>query len=192
MAYVYCLSTECGPDKKQAESLAAHFEDYRINLATGHESRCSVGLVADERGNWWADIYPDHITRANGASLKDAIEVSEVGFHLYTRLKTATPFRFALFGCEVMQFRQYCELADDIIVRHDGTRCFDSSSAFDGLVLSKAVWESLGKPIAFWPFAEQYLWRLYHGLQHQVAGDDTEYGQRLRKLRDGLYPKWQP
>jgi len=190
MAYVYSLSTECGPDKSKAELFASHFLDLSFELVTGHVSRCSVAVHPDEEHNWWVDVYPDHITRTGGSSLQDAIEVSEVGFRLYGRLRSAPQFRYSLFGCEVSEFRLYSELADEISVRRDGSRQFDNSSAYDGLVLNLEVWESLGRPIAFFPFADNYRWRLYPGLEHSVIYDDTDYGRLLEKLQADLYPNY--
>jgi hypothetical protein len=97
-----------------------------------------------------------------------------------------------MFGCEVEEFRLYSQLADDVATYRDGRTEFNNHPAFSGLVLSREVWEELGKPIAFFPFASNYVWRLYGGEEHSVILDDADYGRLLRGLRDELYPKFVP
>jgi hypothetical protein len=189
MAWVYSLSSECGPDKTRAEAFARHFEGLSFGLATGKTSACSAVVHSDEETNWWVHVCPNNVTRSGGSSLTDAIEISEIGFRLYKHLKSAPPFRFALFGCEVEEFRLYSELADDVAIYRDGRTEFNNSPAFNGLVLSRDAWETLGKPIAFFPFAGNYRWRPYGGKEHSVILDDEEYGRLLRGLQDELYPK---
>ena len=192
MAWVYSLSAECGSDKNQAEIFAKHFEDLSFELVTGKTSVCSVEIHADEENNWWASIFPSNITRSNGCSLTDAVEISEVGFCLYKQLKSSPQFRFALFGCEVEEFRLYSQLVDDVATYRDGRIEFNNHSVFKGLVLSLEIWEELGKPIAFFSFTDNYRWRVYEGKEHCVVFYDEEYGGRLRKLWNELYPKFMP
>src|SRR4051794_37232065 len=135
MAWIYSLSAECGPDKNQAEIFARHFNGLSFELITGKTSVCSVRIHSDEENNWWVDVFPNNVTRSGGSSLTDAIEISELGFGLYKHLKSAPPFRFALFGCEVEEFRLYSHLAYDVATYPDGRREFDNNSAFSGLVL---------------------------------------------------------
>lgn len=190
MAWLYCLSTECGADKNRAEVFAKHFEGLSFELITGKTSMCSVAIHSDEENNWWVDVVPNNITGSCGSSLNDAIEVSELGFRLYKHLKLAPQFRFALFGCEVEEFRLYSELANDVATYRDGRTEFNNHPGFSGLVLSHELWEELGKPIAFPPFTDKYRWRPYAGQDHSVIFDNEDYGRLLYKLRDELYPKY--
>jgi hypothetical protein len=189
MAWNYSLSAECGPDRSRATALAKHFEGLSFQLVTGKASVCSATVGLDDEHDWWVDIFPDSITQSNGSSLTDAIEVSEVGFRLYKRLRSAPQFRFALFGCEVQQFRLHSQLLDSVAVYGDGHKEFDRHPAFDGLVLSDEIWEELEQPIAFVRFADGYRWRLYGGKEHAVVLDDAHYGRLLRGLRNELYPE---
>ena len=190
MAWVYSLSAECGSDKNQAEIFAEHFKDLSFELLTGKTSVCSVNVHSNAESNWWAAIFPDNITRSDSSGLTDAIEISEVGFRLYKHLKSAPQFRFALFGCEVEEFRLHSELANDVAVYRDGRIQFNNHSAFDGLVLSLEIWEELGKPVAFFHFMGNYRWRLYKGKDHSVISDDEKHGRRLKELQNELYPKF--
>lgn len=192
MAWLYSLTAECGPDKNQAEAFARYFEGLSFGLVTGKTSACSIGIHSDDENNWWVDVFPDNVTRSCGSSLTDAIEISEVGFRLYKHLKSAPRFRFALFGCEVEEFRLYSQLADDVATYRDGRTEFNNHPAFSGLILSLEIWEELGKPIAFPPFGDNHRWRIYGGEEHSVISDDEDYGRLLRKLRDELYPKFAP
>jgi hypothetical protein len=192
MAWIYSLSAECGPDKGQAELFADHFEGLSFELVTGNTSVCSVGVHPDGENNWWAGVFPSNITRSDGSGLRDAIEISEVGFRLYKHLESAPRFRFALFGCEVEEFRLYSRLADDVAIYRDGRTEFNNHPAFSGLVLSTEIWEGLGKPTAFFPFGDNYRWRLYGGKEHSVISDQEEHGKLLRRLRDELYPRFTP
>jgi len=54
--------------------------------------------------------------------------MSALGEQLYTRLRTAAPFRYAIVGVEADDFRSYYELDNDIL-----------RLAFDGLVLNQAL-----------------------------------------------------
>lgn len=189
MAWIYSLSAECGPDRALADAVAAHFEGLSFELVTGKTSQCTITVHLDKESNWWADVFPDNLTRSGGSSLTDAIEISEVGFRLYKHLKAAPSFRFALFGCEVEEFRLFSELAEHVVTYGDGLKVFDRDPAFNGLVLRYDVWADLGRPIAFFPFAENYCWHLYEGKEHSVVLDDEDHGRLLRRLRSELYPK---
>ncbi len=78
--------------------------------------------------------------------------MTELGILLYQRLQTAPPFRYALVGVEVDEFRTYNELLSEA-----------PAPNFPGLVLAEMVWQSLGALPLFSPFSPGYVWQPYEG-----------------------------
>jgi hypothetical protein len=147
MAYLFSLVAECGPQKGAAEAVAHHFSDLTVTLADGSHFPCDAGAFQD-RGNWWAGVSPKGVSRSGIRHQQDERELTEVGFVLYERLRSAPAFRYALVGIEVDGFRSFEELDDDVVTLD-----------FSGLVLSDAAWQHLGSPGIFIPFAFGYHWR---------------------------------
>ncbi|WP_227498589.1 hypothetical protein [Synechococcus sp. PCC 7336] len=81
-----------------------------------------------------------------------AYQMTELGILLYQRLQSAPPFRYALVGLEVDEFRTYSESISEATV-----------PSFPGLVLAEMVWRSLGASILFRPFSPGYVWQPYEG-----------------------------
>jgi hypothetical protein len=147
MAWLFSLSTECGTQKEAAEAVARHFSGFTAALADGSRFRCE-GDVGQADGAWWAVVYPEGVSRGGIGSPQDLRELTEVGLVLYERLRSAPPFRFALVGVEVYAFRRFEELDDDLV-----------NWDYSGVVLAEAVWQQLGSPSIYVPFAPGYRWR---------------------------------
>ena len=147
MAWLFSLSAECGPNKHDAESVAAHFNDYNSALDDGSRYPCTSD-VSEIDGTWWANCYPEGVSIAGVGNKKDERVMTAVGFSLYEWLMTAPPYRFAIVGVEVEGFREYDEIDSDV-----------TELDFSGLVLSDAIWRRLGAPAMFVPFASGYHWR---------------------------------
>jgi len=88
------------------------------------------------------------VSRSGIRNEQDARQISEIALALYDRLRTAPPYRYALIGVEVDEFRRFGELDDDVV-----------KLDFNGLVLADTVWERLGSPGIFVPFVPGYHWR---------------------------------
>lgn len=147
MAWIFSLSAECGPQKETAEAVARHFDGLTVTLADESHFRCGAGIFHDGE-NWWAWAIPDGVTRSGIQDEKDGRQLTEIGLALYSHLRSAPPFRYALVGVEVDEFRCFNELDGDIVTLD-----------FNGLVLSEAVWQHLGSPSIFVPFEPGFRWR---------------------------------
>jgi hypothetical protein len=148
MAWLFSLSAECGPQKERAEALADHFRGLTITIADGSSYPCVGDTFQDADNNWWGRICPDGVTTNGINSVEEQRQLTEIGFALYERLRSAPAFRYALVGIGVDGIREFSELDDDVVTLD-----------FNGLVLSDAVWQHLGSPGIFVPFAPGYRWR---------------------------------
>jgi hypothetical protein len=147
MAWIFSLSVECGTQKEAAEAVAQHFRGLTVTLAHASEFPCGASTFCDDEG-WWACICPEGVSRSGIRHEQDAQQMTEIGFVLYERLRSAPPYRYALVGVEVDGFRYFRELDDDVVV-----------CDFNGLVLADAVWQHVGSPGIFVPFTPGYRWR---------------------------------
>jgi hypothetical protein len=147
MAWPFSLSAECGPQQEAAQAVCQHFEGLIVTISDGSSYPCEVSTFRDEE-NWWACIFPDGVTRTGIGSQEERRQLTEIGFALYERLRSAPAFRYALVGVEACEFRYFKELDDDVVTLD-----------FNGLVLSEWVWQRLGSPSIFVPFSPGYRWR---------------------------------
>jgi hypothetical protein len=141
MALLFGLSAECGPAEADATALAEHFAPW------------GARTFADPTGNWWCHVVPDGVPTTGIASEQDAAAMTTLGHALYDRLRSAPPsYRYALAGVEADEFRRYAELREE-----------PDPGQFPGLVLADPLWEALGRPDGFVPFAAGYRWIPYAG-----------------------------
>lgn len=152
MSWVFELSAECGEMREAAEAFAQHFSGLCWRLSDGLESCCYTGLREDNEGNWWVGVFPNGISRSGVCSERAAQQMTEVGNHLYERLRSAPPFRYAIVGVESADFISYAEFDQDIV-----------KLPWDGLVVCQEAWDKMGQPDVFIPFAPGYYWRPYIG-----------------------------
>jgi hypothetical protein len=153
MAWIFSLSAECGPKKEAADIVAAHFDGWVIARADASRFPCLTHTFQDGEA-WWVMVCFNGISTSGIRHDQDEQEMTELSVGLYERLRSAPPFRFALVGIEVDSFRSFNEL-DNNVVELD----------FSGLVVSEAVWEHLGSPGIFVPFAAGYRWRPFTRLR---------------------------
>lgn len=93
-------------------------------------------------------ICPEGVSRSGIVSDDDALQMNAIARDLYASLRSAPSFRYALVGVEVDSFRTESELDDDLVSR-----------GIDGLVISDAIWDRLGRPERFVRFRPGYYWR---------------------------------
>ena len=117
-------------------------------------------------------------------NLRDTADMTECGLALYRKLLDAPPFRYALAGLEVDDFRFWKELQEDIDVLPDGKRKF--LYVFNGLVLRKDCWRELGEPIDFLPFGANCVWRPYEGEAEGLRNGGAERNRKLQAMREAL------
>src|SRR5205823_3796650 len=114
MALLFSLSAECGAKQESAELVASHFEGCSVIVADGAAFPCNPYVWTVENA-WWASVFLDGVTKSGIRDERDARELTEIGFQLYDRLRSAPSFRYALVGVEVDEFRYFEELDDDVV-----------------------------------------------------------------------------
>ncbi|MUG93930.1 hypothetical protein F7734_16600 [Scytonema sp. UIC 10036] len=173
MAFIFSLSTECGTLLEDAESFAKHFHQISWQLKSGVESKCNTGIFQDSEDNWWVRVYPSGVSQIGITTPEDAYQMTEIGILLYQRLHSAPPFRYALVGVEVDEFRTYSELL---------STNSNTNLNFSGLVLSKALWQEMNCPIGFRIFTSGYLWKPYEGEVYKPLLVSSELRDKLDEL----------
>lgn len=146
MAWLFSLSAECGPAKEAAEAFASHFEGFVVSLHDGSRFQCNSSVQHFE--DWWACVLPVGVSRSGINNQDDERQLTLIGNALYERLCSAPPFRYAIVGVELEEFRNFSELDNDV-----------AELDFNGLVLSDAVWKHVGSLSSFVPFETGYRWR---------------------------------
>ena len=152
MAWIFSLSAECGADQVAAEQFAQHFDGLSWVLSNGHQSQCHTAVFQDIEKNWWCQACPSGISDVGIDRFDIAYQMTELGISLYQRLQSAPPFRYALVGVEVDEFRTYSELISEATVL-----------SLPGLVFAETVWRLLGASTLFRPFSTGYVWQPYEG-----------------------------
>lgn len=152
MVWAFSLSAECGSDRTATEQFAQHFDALSCVLANGQQSQCHTAIFQDIEDNWWCRVCPSDISNIGIDRSEIAYQMTELGLLLYQRLQSAPPFRYALVGVEVDEFRTYHELISEV-----------NLPSFPGLVLAETVWRSLGASTLFRPFRTGYVWQPYEG-----------------------------
>lgn len=134
MGWFWSLSVECGAESTAA-AVAAHFEPLCVA-----DPAMSLRVFDDHEGHRWVGVF---------VGPSNAPEPSaEVVDRLYTALRAASGYRYALFGFEVDGFRTLGELDEEVLV-------------LEGLVLADGLWRDLGEPDGFVAFAPGFVWRPY-------------------------------
>ncbi|MEE3717557.1 hypothetical protein V2H45_12405 [Tumidithrix elongata RA019] len=152
MAWIFSLSAECGSDENSAHTFARHFEGISWVLSNGRECQCSADIFQDIEENWWCRVSPNNLSEVGIDSPESAYLMTELGILLYQSLRFASPFRYALVGVEVDEFRTYNELIEDL-----------SDLSIPGLVLAKALHQELKTLPVFRSFSPNYVWQPYAG-----------------------------
>ena len=156
MGWFFSLCVECG-SKLEAEAIAEHFKQLDLLLSDGRKFDCRVDVYQTNNQSlidWWCSVNPRGLSESGIHTVKDAQDMTELGFLLYEHLRSAPGFRYALVGVEVDEVRYYHELL---------TRDGKADVPFDGFVVSEMIYEYLGKPVGFVPFKLGYFWTQYKG-----------------------------
>lgn len=170
MAWMFTLSAECGREQAGAEQFAQHFEELSWVLSNGKQSQCHTSIFQDIEENWWCRVCPSGVSELGIDTPESAYLMTELGILLYQRLRSAPPFRYALVGVEVDEFRTYSELIEE------------PSLAFPGLVLAETVWQLTGSSSAFRPFSPRYVWKPYEGEVYKPLMASPDLKSKLNEL----------
>lgn len=171
MAWMFSLSAECGSDQSTAEQFAQHFEASSLPLSNGSQSQCYNTIFQDISENWWCRICPDGMSEIGVEAPEAAYSMTELGLLLYQHLRSAPPFRYALVGIEVDEFRTFDELLDESSTLH-----------VPGLVLSTSTWQSIGEPTTFRAFSSGYVWQLYEGEAYKPLTVSPSLKEQMNRL----------
>jgi hypothetical protein len=173
MAWAFSLAAECGEVRADAERFCQHFHRGSWTLSNGLQSQSQAEIFQDVEENWWGRICPSGISATGIDNPETAYLMTELGILLYQQLQSAPGFRYALVGVEVDEFRTYEELSTDAGIL---------AALFPGLVLAEAVWQSIGSPLGFRPFARGYVWQPYAGEAYQPLRSSIDLSERLDRL----------
>jgi hypothetical protein len=165
MTWAFSLSAECGADQVAAGQLAQHFDGLCWVLANGLQSQCQTDTFQDFEGNWWCRVCPEGVSGTGIDTSDIAYTMTELGILLYQRLQSAPPFRYALVGVEVDEFRTYGELSTEL-----------PATCFPGLVLSETIWRSLAA------FSPGYVWQPYEGEIYKPLTVSPDLKNKLNEL----------
>lgn len=171
MAWVFSLSAECGAEHDTAAQFARHFDKASWILSNGSQSHCHAEVFQDINENWWCRVCPSGISEAGIDTPESAYLMTELGIFLYQRLQSAPPFRYALVGVEVDEFRTYDELLKE-----------SANLAFPGLVLTETAWQVLGSSPVFRSFSPGYVWKPYEGEVYRPLMSSLDLKRQLNEL----------
>jgi hypothetical protein len=97
-------------------------------------------------------VSPNNLSGVGIDSPESAYLMTELGILLYQSLRFAPPFRYALVGVEVDEFRTYSELIEE-----------SSNLYIPGLVLAKTLERELEILPVFRFFSPSHVWQPYAG-----------------------------
>ncbi|MHA1148989.1 MAG: tetratricopeptide repeat protein [Promethearchaeota archaeon] len=171
MAIYYFLSIECGPTENASLKLCEFFKNKSLILSDDTEVNLSFSNGMDEIGNWWIEVIPQGV---NYGSLMDSnirlvdYFTGEITQQLYNLLKIAPTFRYALAGYEVEFFLLFNQLEKSL-----------QDDCFEGMILSKELWEYFGKCDMYETFSKGYVW--YPFSKKTQIGQDLWYKEYTMK-----------
>lgn len=171
MVWIFSLSAECGSDEGKAQRFAEHFEGISLLLSNGHQCQCRTDTFQDIEENWWCRVSPNNLSQVGIDSPESAYSMTELGILLYQTLQFAPPFRYALVGVEVDEFRTYSELIEE-----------SSSLSIPGLVLAKPIEQELGILPLLRPFSPNYVWQPYAGEVYNPLMASPNLKSKLNEL----------
>ncbi|MBD2312531.1 hypothetical protein H6G20_12745 [Desertifilum sp. FACHB-1129] len=171
MVWVFSLSAECGTQEGNAKQFAQHFQQTQGVLSNNLQYQVRADVFQDLEENWWCRVCPQSVTETGVATPEDAYLLTELGILLYQHLQSAPPFRYALVGVEVDEFRTYSELLLE-----------SSNLEFPGLVLAIAIANQLGVISTFRPFSSGYVWQPYQGETYNPLLVSPELKSKLNLL----------
>ncbi|MFX0072039.1 MAG: tetratricopeptide repeat protein [Candidatus Hermodarchaeota archaeon] len=158
MAVYYFLVVECGPNEESSLIVYEYFKDKILTLSDGSKVPLMGSSIQDETNNWWVNILPERVSygspMGSNYRLVDYF-TGEITRELYSLLKNAPPFRYALAGFEIEFFILFKELEECV---EDG--------CYEGLILSKQVWKDFGRNQLFKQFSKNYMWHPFSELSN--------------------------
>ncbi|WP_427160970.1 hypothetical protein ACQFX9_04940 [Aliinostoc sp. HNIBRCY26] len=171
MAWIFSLSAECGSEEISASKFAQHFMGQILTLSNGSPCLCRADTFQDIENNWWCRVYPNNISELGIDSPESAYLMTELGILLYKHLRLAPPFRYALVGVEVDEFRTHSELIEDL-----------PNLSIPGLVLAKKIEQEVETLQIFRIFSSGYVWQPYEGEIYNPLMASPDLKNKLNEL----------
>jgi hypothetical protein len=171
MAWLFSLSAECGSEESNAHEFSQHFMGQTLILSNGSPCLCRADTFQDIEENWWCRVYPNNMSEVGIDNPESAYLMTELGILLYQNLRLAPPFRYALVGVEVDEFRIYSELIEDL-----------PNLSIPGLVLSTKIAQEVETLSGFQAFSSGYVWQPYKGEVYNPLMASPELKRKLDEL----------
>ncbi|MEW5830028.1 MAG: hypothetical protein AB1846_14130 [Chloroflexota bacterium] len=137
-----------------------------FTLTSGSGFSCHVQSWVSKGNLTWVSCEPQGVSLGTRTTadwlVRDAGQLDEVAGLLYRSLFDAGDFCCALAGWEAADLFLPPPESGYADLRLDPVKW--ASPGWDGLVLSDAHWRTAGKPEAFLPFCDGYLWQPYRTL----------------------------
>ncbi len=147
MAWKFSLSIEFGTDAAAAKKVAEQFADFAIPEAP---DGVTPRQFVDAEGHNWLSLVPVDVDPGDEGQHARALTLA-----MYGHMKNGPPYRYALAGVEVDEFRLWSELVTD---GEAGTLMMR------GLILDRGVHLEVGSPEGFETFDDLRVWRPLAGL----------------------------
>jgi hypothetical protein len=163
MSIVFYLAADCGSLRGDAERFSSYFDGFKIIIPDAPETHCETYEIKAALGHWWSLVIPVGVSI--GGSDGDIPEfypkekMTQIGFLLYDRLKTAPPFRYAHVGIDV----SYGYPIEVLIEKNQvggGSR---------GIVVAEEIASMLISNGNIEPFSPNYVWIPYQGEFYDLA-----------------------
>lgn len=176
----YGLWAEC-EDEADLQKLKEYFQGLQYTLLTGGKVRLYTGIDNVEvRGL----VVGSSRICENGRgieTLKEALEVNELGIFLYSCLRNAPNFHFAHIGWNA-EGTTSTYLPECVKVLLDGKNHWNGFEC----VISHKLYQELGEPTDFWQFREGYWWLKFRGVEYNPLWSSDQ--NDLRQLCEQLLP----
>ena len=169
MAWIFSLSAECGSDESNAKEFAQYFTA-KPCMFSNPWPYCA-DTFQDSEKNWWCRVYLNHLSKVGINNTESAFSMTELGLTLYRNLLSSPPFRYALVGVEVDEFRTYSELIEDL-----------PNLSIPGLVLAKTIEQEVETLPIFRAFGSSYVWQPYEGEVYNPLMVSPELKNKLDEL----------
>lgn len=147
MALTFSIYIETG-NFEQTRAIEQHFLNHGSIDWNGQEYQLQSFSATDG-----CAITPNGTSTTGIDTKEQCIEMSELGFKLYDKLKTAPDFRFALVGVEVDDFVEFNDLINVPEINLDRP----------GRVISRSIKESSALYSNYEQFNETHYWTPYEG-----------------------------
>ncbi len=177
MAIVFELWAETR-DEESLDAVAYHFSDLTFRLHTGATIRWQANRVGAPHYPPAVVVGTRDLSSSGVRSVKDALECTEAGLHLYSHLKMAPAFTYARVDWDP-ECVPLCELQDYLDHYPDGSCSLPLSC-----VLADDVYRGLGSPKHFEPFRDGYVWHRYRGETYRplYSNDQSDLNAICREL----------